>query len=73
MLDKRILAEEEPEWQVDATKCDGCGDCVAVCPIKVLKMVKSVPVYSDRKNCCEEACQRCASGCRSGAISRPDS
>ncbi len=64
------LADKEPEWRVEATKCNGCGDCVAVCPVKAIKMVKSVPVLSDPETCCRESCHECVRRCKPGAITR---
>ena len=57
---------------VDADKCDGCRDCVSVCPVKVLEVQKTngralcVPV--DVESCCGLTCLQCAIFCRKNAI-----
>ena len=57
---------------VDSEKCDGCRDCVFVCPMKVYELKKqgdkvvSFPV--DLNSCCGESCNQCAIFCKNSAI-----
>ncbi|MBC8412554.1 4Fe-4S binding protein [bacterium] len=51
--------------QVDAEKCDGCEECVNLCPAEVFQMVdsKSDPYQADDcANCltCVESCPQTA-------------
>ncbi len=51
---------------VDNDKCEGCGECVEVCPVEVFELVddKSVPVNADE--CL--GCESCVEVCEPGAI-----
>lgn len=51
---------------VDPDKCEGCEECVDVCPVEVFEMVddKSVPVNADE--CL--GCESCVEVCEAGAI-----
>ena len=51
---------------VDAAKCEGCEECVDVCPVEVFEMEddKSVPVNADE--CL--GCESCVEVCEPGAI-----
>jgi ferredoxin len=46
---------------LDATRCTGCGDCVAVCPTACLEMDGSLPWLPRPADCvrcvlCEQVC-----------------
>ena len=51
---------------VDEDKCEGCEECVEVCPVEVFEMEddKSVPVNADE--CL--GCESCVEVCEPGAI-----
>ena len=51
---------------VDPEKCQGCEECVDVCPVEVFEMEddKSVPVNADE--CL--GCESCIEVCEPGAI-----
>ncbi|MFH2219205.1 MAG: ferredoxin [Pseudomonadota bacterium] len=51
---------------VDDEKCEGCEECVDVCPVEVFEMEndKSVPVNADE--CL--GCESCVEVCEPGAI-----
>lgn len=46
---------------LDASKCNGCGDCAEVCPVEVVRMDQGKPVFCDLCGGipeCEEWCPR---------------
>jgi NAD-dependent dihydropyrimidine dehydrogenase PreA subunit len=51
---------------VDTSKCDGCEECVNLCPSEVFRLTdgKSDPYKAD--DCVN--CQTCVEGCPQGAI-----
>ena len=51
---------------VNAEKCEGCEECVDICPMDVFEMEdgKSVPANADA---CE-GCESCVETCEPGAI-----
>jgi NAD-dependent dihydropyrimidine dehydrogenase PreA subunit len=53
--------------EIDNEKCEGCGECVDICPSEVyeIKDEKSVPVNMDE---CVECCS-CVEVCPNDAIS----
>jgi succinate dehydrogenase/fumarate reductase-like Fe-S protein len=57
---------------VDPGKCDGCGDCVILCPVGVYEIRKtdgkaiSFPV--DMESCCGLTCKQCVFFCKNNAI-----
>ncbi|MFH1102611.1 MAG: ferredoxin [Pseudomonadota bacterium] len=46
---------------VDQEKCEGCGECVEVCPVEVFELVdeKSSPVNADECLGCESCVEVC--------------
>lgn len=55
---------------VDPDKCQGCEECVDICPSEVFEMQdgKSVPVNPDE--CL--GCESCIEACEAGAITLED-
>ena len=52
--------------KVDENKCNGCGACVAVCPVNAITIENEKAVISDA---CVQ-CGACVSQCPQGAISQ---
>jgi len=50
---------------VQADKCTGCGDCVAVCPTGAIRLVANVATIAQEK--CT-GCEACLTACPNGAI-----
>ena len=55
---------------IDVSKCDGCGDCVRVCPVDVLEMVGDRPVQVHEDECTK--CGTCYYVCEMDAIKAED-
>ena len=53
---------------IDSEKCDGCGACVDVCPVTVLKINKNKKCVIVNLDECIE-CRACEAVCPTGAIS----
>ncbi|MBI4321599.1 MAG: 4Fe-4S binding protein [Chloroflexi bacterium] len=53
---------------IDPELCDGCGDCVAVCPTRVWKLVRRKAVPDDAQSCCGPDCGQCSQYCPQRAI-----
>jgi len=52
-------------YHVNADKCIGCGICVDVCPINIIEMQDTQPVWT-QENCC--VCMACLNHCPVEAI-----
>jgi NAD-dependent dihydropyrimidine dehydrogenase PreA subunit len=52
---------------LDETRCTGCGDCVAVCPVECLEMTTTTP-WLPRPNDCV-SCALCVLVCPESALS----
>lgn len=52
---------------VDATRCDGCGDCLAACPYQAIEVVGGKAVLCDL---CQQVGEdpRCVAACPAGAL-----
>ena len=59
--------EDAVTLQLDVTRCNGCGVCVAVCPRGVFAIADGRASLADRGACLE--CGACAFNCVPGAIS----
>ncbi|MBP2650374.1 MAG: PflA [Firmicutes bacterium] len=59
-----------PELKVTAGKCNGCGNCVEVCPVGAIKvtMEPEVNLIIDRKLCTN--CMECLDVCYTGALEK---
>jgi len=53
-------------YQVDNSKCEGCGNCVDVCPSGAITLVDKVAVIN-QDDCVE--CGSCEAECPNEAIS----
>lgn len=51
---------------LDASRCNGCGDCVAGCPTQCLEMDGSLPWLPRPAHCV--SCSLCALICPASAI-----
>ncbi len=54
---------------VDKDKCNGCEDCMEVCPPQAIVMKNEIATILE--NICEE-CSECVDECPEGAISLPE-
>ncbi len=52
--------------EIDGQKCDGCGECVEVCPSAVFVVVKGKVAPKHRDECVE--CCACVDICPKDAI-----
>jgi len=51
--------------KIDIDKCNGCGNCLDVCPVQAIKIEDNKAVVSEE--CID--CGACITQCPSGAIS----
>lgn len=51
---------------VDPDKCEGCEECVDICPMEVLEMQDEKSIVVNPEDC--EGCESCVEVCESGAI-----
>lgn len=62
--------------KVDSDKCDGCRDCVILCPMNVLELEKKddkvVSSPENIANCCGESCSQCEIFCKNSALKIED-
>lgn len=55
--------------EVDSKRCDGCGDCVKMCPQGIIKLVGGKATIVDVEKC--GYCAECEDFCPAGAIRCP--
>ncbi|MEA3429032.1 MAG: 4Fe-4S binding protein [Thermodesulfobacteriota bacterium] len=55
---------------VDIDKCEGCEECVDICPMDVFEMKDEKSVVVRPEDC--EACESCVEVCEAGAITLTD-
>lgn len=55
---------------VDPEKCEGCEECVDICPMDVFEMQNDKSVAVNAEDC--EGCESCIEVCESGAITVTD-
>ena len=62
----------EVEIEIDPDRCDGCRDCLSICPVgvyEIRKLGESVRAYPvDLKSCCGMSCRQCVIFCKNSAI-----
>ena len=51
---------------IDLEKCQGCGECVDICPSEVLEMVDEKASVADLDECA--GCESCMEVCEEDAI-----
>jgi NAD-dependent dihydropyrimidine dehydrogenase PreA subunit len=65
------MAKDSKIAQVDATRCSGCGRCIAACPLPLFAFEtvawRKTVVLRDVQRC--TGCARCEARCPVGAIS----
>ena len=52
--------------KINKEKCDGCGNCIEVCPFGVLEIRNGKVIVKDLKNC--KRCGACMYACPNEAI-----
>ncbi|MDP2735444.1 MAG: 4Fe-4S binding protein [bacterium] len=55
--------------EVDFGKCEGCGDCVKLCPVQAVELVEGKAAVVRPEDC--DYCAECESFCPSSAIRCP--
>ncbi len=58
--------KDEVTIRIDYDKCDGCGDCVEICPTEVYELVEGKATAPNIAECIE--CCACVEACPKGAI-----
>ncbi len=52
--------------EIDKEKCDGCGECVEICPTQVYELKKGKAMPANAQECIE--CCACVEACPQNAI-----
>ena len=66
LFQSKFQGEELMAVVVDQSKCTGCGECIAVCPVESLSMADSLCIV-DESTCAD--CGACVDVCAAGALS----
>ena len=66
---------QRPPWalaeQLFVNACSRCGDCVPVCPTRIIVIVRGYPEVDFKRGECT-FCGACATACKDGALPRHD-
>jgi ferredoxin-type protein NapF len=69
-------APQRPPWalaeELFVVACSRCGDCLPVCPTKIIVVVRGFPEVDFKRGECT-FCGNCASACKNGALPRAGS
>lgn len=57
------------QWRVDETRCVGCGECVAECPVGIIRVRDGVAAILPHRHKACLRCQHCLAVCPVGAFS----
>ncbi len=52
--------------KINVKKCNGCGECIKVCPVNCLELKGKKSVLARPKECID--CRACEVSCKFGAI-----
>lgn len=55
--------------EIDLEKCNGCGDCIELCPCGIVTLVNGKATIVKLEGC--DYCTECEAFCPSGAIQCP--
>lgn len=69
---RKELPPTPVQFTVRPDLCDGCGDCVLICPTGATGLRKKgnglIAVHTDPQACCGISCRLCADNCHTMAI-----
>ena len=65
-MKQKVYLKDVVTLQLDAEKCNGCGQCLIVCPHAVLVRANGRVAIDNRDACME--CGACARNCQAEAI-----
>jgi len=55
-----------PEYNVDSTSCNSCGECIQICPVDAIEFGADGKAMIDQTKC--NQCGRCITICPKDAI-----
>ena len=56
----------DPEYNVDASSCNSCGDCIQICPLDAIEFGPDGKAVIDQTKC--NQCGKCITICPKDAI-----